>query len=277
VFTKVITLDWHVNTKLKFEVWDMDDAKLDDMAKAHYVGHYIVSLADLVCIGGATGRKHLHWKNGNVLANGSISILATVIGEDIASIRAQAKEFVDQEVQRKSCVLYWGSHAPASLACLALVKTNLSKEVRVEHLDAAQAQSAQFLERNPTGTLPFLDDAGFRLDGTNTILRYLCNKIPSAHHLYPNELQVRAKVDAMLDWHLNNTARGVNDANLRHIENVLLGDKQPFIAGNALTIADLAVFAEVTQASAETLANLAHITRWLRDLAAYSSAVAGAK
>jgi glutathione S-transferase len=294
VFAKVITLDWNVKTELKFEVLDMDDSKLDDLAKAQYVGHYLVSLADLVCIGGATGAKHLRWKNGNVLVNGSISIHATLIGDDGGAAVAQAKQFVEVVAQSKLCTLYWSPYCPSSLAVLAVVKNELLKEVRLQQL----GKDAQNLEINPTGALPFLDDAGFRLNGANTILRYLCQKYPvSAGQLYPNDLQGRAKVEQALDWHLNNTSRGwaflaprfgtsvdqaAQDEGKRRYEDNLSGlesklAKENFLAGPTITLPDIVAFVELALLPAEMTAALPNVSRWIQAMTAYDTVLAEAK
>jgi len=294
VFEKVVTLDWNVKTELKFEVVDMDDNKHADVSQAKLIGYYIVSMSELVCIGGATGRKHLHWKNGNVLAHGSISILATINGNDVAEAKALAKEFVEAEALRKACALYWSPYSPPSLACLALAKTELTKEVRLIQL----GKDADHLDINPTGELPFLDDASFPLNGAATIIRYLLQKFPHAGpHLYPGDLQGRARVEQALDWHLRHTARGWPflapkfgfkmdqaaqdegkrwyDSSLNQLEGVLA--KQPFLAGSTLTIADIVSFVELALLPPEATANMPHITRWLKSMAAYDSVVAEAK
>jgi glutathione S-transferase len=292
VFAKTFVVDWNVKTELKFEVLDMDDKKLDDVAKAQFIGSFTVSLADLVCIGGATGRKRLHWTNGNVLVNGSISIFATVIGDDLNSVKAQAKEFVDVMAQRKACTLYWSPYCPASFACAAVVKAAFSKEVRLQQLGKDTK-----LENNPSGELPFLDDAGFRLDGANAIIRYLCLKATTGSPLYPVGWKARAKVEEALDWHLANTARGRDflapkfgatvtqaaqdegkrwyDLSLSRLDGILAG--QAFLAGADLTIADIVVFVEVALLPSAATEGLPNLVRWLQAMTAYDSVVTEAK
>jgi len=272
----------------------MDDKKLDDVAKAQFVGYYVVSLSELVCIGGATGRKHLRWKNGNVLANGSISVLATVSGDEAAAAKAQAREFVEAEALRKACTLYWSPYCPSSLACLAVAKTEFTKEVRLQQL----GKDAPATDINPSGVLPFLDDAGFRLNGANSIIRYMVEKSPTvAARLYPTDTKSRAKVEEALDWHLTNTARGWAflapkfgatveqaaqdegkrwyDSSLGQLDGVLA--KQAFLAGPTLTIADIVVFVEVALLPPASTESLPNVVRWLQALAAYDAFVTEAK
>jgi len=294
VFAKTFTLDFNVKTYLKFEVVDMDDKKLEDVAHAQFIGYYTVSLSELVCVGGATGRKRLHWKNGNVLANGSISILATVSGEEAATAKFQAKEFVEIEALRKQCTLYWSAYCPSSLACMTVAKTEFPKDVRLQQVGKDDPAP----EINPSGELPFLDDAGFFLHGANAILRYLVEKSPSvAATLYPVEHQPRAKVEQALDWHLTHTGRGWPflapkfgatveqtaqdegkrryDSSLKQLDAVLA--KQDFLAGPTLSIADIVVFMEVALLPPAATESLANVARWLQAMAAYDSVVAEAK
>jgi len=51
---------------------------------------------------------------------------------------------------------------------------------------------------NPNHMVPLLDDDGFQLSESATILRYLAEKSGSA--AYPKDLRKRARVDEMLDW-----------------------------------------------------------------------------
>jgi len=294
VFAKSFTVDFNPKMVLKFLVLDMDDKKLEDVDKAQFIGYYIVSLSELVCVGGATGRKHLRWKNGNVLANGSISILATVSGEEEATAKFQAKEFVELEALRKACTLYWSPFCPSSLACLAIAKTHFAKDVRLQQFGKDDPAP----EINPSGELPFLDDGGFRLHGVSTIVRYLVEKSPSvASLLYPSEHQSRARVEQALDWHLTNTARGWPflapkfgasveqaaqdegkrryDSSLSTLDAVLA--KQDFLAGPALTIADIVVFMEVALLPPAATESLPNVVRWLQALTAYDAFVAEAK
>lgn len=293
VFVTPVVVNWDEKAHLKFEVVDMDDNKLDDVSRAQYIGHYIVSLAELVCIGGATGRKRLHWKNGKMLTNGSISVLATVLGEDVAAIKSKALAFVEAETQRAACTLYWSPFVPASLACLAVAKTELSKEVKLQ-----QVGKDNKLDINAAGTLPFLDDAGFRLNGAITILRYLLAKYPHAGtNLLPSEFQAAARVNEHLEWHSANIGRGAPflaaqlglsvpqaaqdegkgwyDSGLDHIEGLL--GKSTFIAGDAITLADVISFMNIALLPASFTETRPNVTRWIKGMAAYAPVVAEAK
>lgn len=61
-----------------------------------------------------------------------------------------------------------------------------------------------FLNINPFGKIPCIDDDGFYLFESNAIGRYLCDKHQS--DLYPKELKARARVEQWMDFatiHIN--------------------------------------------------------------------------
>jgi len=269
VFLTSITLDWKINTGVKFDVWDMDEENKHDLTKGKYIGYFTISLSDLVCMGGAaTGRKHLHAKNGLILANGSISILATVQGGDLASLKAEAAENSEDQLSRKSCMLYWGPQTASSLGVLALAQAQLTKEVRPEKVDATEAKAAKFVELNPAGTVPFLDDAGFAVSGAPAILRYLCNKFPAiGTHFYPPDLHVRTAVDGGLDWYLIHSAQGA--INVGDLEGRLT--QHPYMAGNFATIADFAVWPEIGLLPEAATAKAPNVKKWLTAMSQYGS------
>ncbi|WP_438280926.1 glutathione S-transferase family protein [Pseudomonas alabamensis] len=56
-----------------------------------------------------------------------------------------------------------------------------------------------FTALNPNAKVPVINDDGFVLWESNTIIRYLANRA-SAVHLYPTEAKARARVDQWMDW-----------------------------------------------------------------------------
>ena len=58
-----------------------------------------------------------------------------------------------------------------------------------------------FLERNPNGTVPLLEDGDFWLWESNTIVRYLAAKHDFGG-LYPEPLESRADAERWMDWQL---------------------------------------------------------------------------
>lgn len=58
---------------------------------------------------------------------------------------------------------------------------------------------AAFQKVSPFGVVPVIDDNGFILRESNTIVRYLASKHGRAD-LYPTDLKVRATLEAWMDW-----------------------------------------------------------------------------
>ena len=57
----------------------------------------------------------------------------------------------------------------------------------------------EFVALNPNALVPVIDDEGFVVWESNTIIRYLSNRA-NAVHLYPAEAKARARVDQWMDW-----------------------------------------------------------------------------
>jgi glutathione S-transferase len=72
-----------------------------------------------------------------------------------------------------------------------------------ERLDAGRhfgvVDTPQFRRLNPNGLVPTIDDDGFVVWESNTILRYLCAS-HSAGDLWPQDPRARADADRWLDW-----------------------------------------------------------------------------
>ena len=62
-------------------------------------------------------------------------------------------------------------------------------------------QDPDYLAKNPNGLVPTIDDDGFILWESNTIVRYLTAKHNSP--LYPKDPQARADVERWMDWRLS--------------------------------------------------------------------------
>jgi len=120
--------------------------------------------------------------------------------------------------------------------------------------------------------VPAINDKGFCLGESCTIVRYLADKYGGSA-LMPKDVQKRAKVDAVLDDHHNNLRQGASrmfwfdfmnpalniptDANVRkwflnvlkHSLKVVNGVlvKQSYMAGDNMTFADMLVYSEIKQ------------------------------
>ncbi len=137
-----------------------------------------------------------------------------------------------------------------------------------ERIDAGgsfgRTEAAAYRAMNPLGLVPTLEDDGFALFESNAILRYLCSAHAPGNPLYPREAKPRAVVDAWLDFQqtaLNRPQSVVFGGLVRtppaERDNAAISAAmteagriwglldarlagQPYVAGDGLTIADIA-------------------------------------
>jgi len=129
-----------------------------------------------------------------------------------------------------------------------------------------------YLAKNPSGTIPCLEepDSGFCLGEAHAIMPYLCQKYGWTD-MYPDDLRDRARIDQYLHYHHRNLREASvgmiapkirKDLNipqvmqdmayknfsraLRVLDSFWLA-RHDYVAGNTLTIADLAAYAEIGQ------------------------------
>ncbi|KPX56235.1 glutathione S-transferase [Pseudomonas amygdali] len=62
-----------------------------------------------------------------------------------------------------------------------------------------ETNTPEFMALNPNAMVPVIEDDGFVLWESNTIIRYLANR-SNAVHLYPAHAIARARVDQWIDW-----------------------------------------------------------------------------
>ncbi len=91
--------------------------------------------------------------------------------------------------------------SPANKIRFLLNRLGIQYEYKTINLAARQQKTPEFLKINPYGKVPALDDNGFKLAESGTILRYLANKYPSS--LYPQKLEERAIVEQWMDFAAN--------------------------------------------------------------------------
>jgi glutathione S-transferase len=121
-----------------------------------------------------------------------------------------------------------------------------------------------YLKKNPNGVVPTLLHGDNVVWESNTILRYLSNVLPSSR-LYPVEAMARAQVERWMDWQLSTFGPAnvllyqsiirtpaplrqhdvIEKHRLRNAELTIMLDgvlsQQEFVAGNAFTLADIAI------------------------------------
>lgn len=128
-------------------------------------------------------------------------------------------------------------------------------------------KTPEYLGMNPTGLVPTIDDDGFTLWESHSIVRYLCAK-HSAGSLWPTDLQARADAERWMDWAFSfqramrdvfwglirtpaekRNAKAIEDGVKQSIELAALLDKvladKPYVAGAAFTMGDIPIGCEV--------------------------------
>ena len=143
--------------------------------------------------------------------------------------------------------------------------------LKYERVDAGMQfgvnKTPEYLGMNPTGLVPTIDDDGFTLWESHTIVRYLCAK-HSAGALWPTDLQARADAERWMDWAFSfqramrdvfwglirtpaekRNATAIENGVKQSIELAALLDKaladKPYVAGAAFTMGDIPIGCEV--------------------------------
>lgn len=159
-----------------------------------------------------------------------------------------------------------------------------------ERIDAGLSygvvNTPDYRAKNPNGLVPLLEDDDFTLWESNAIVRYLCAREGSA--LYPQNLQHRADAERWMDWQqttlnpagspgfkqLIRTPEAQRDpaviaASVAATEPLFAQldehlARQPFMAGDALTMADIPIACEVHRWWGLPLPRPAwpHLERW---------------
>lgn len=143
--------------------------------------------------------------------------------------------------------------------------------LKYERVDAGMQfgvnKTPEYLRMNPTGLVPTIDDDGFTLWESHTIVRYLCAK-HSVGSLWPTDLKARADAERWMDWAFSfqramrevfwglirtpaekRNAKAIEDGVKQSIELAALLDKvladKPYVAGAAFTMGDIPIGCEV--------------------------------
>merc|ERR1712198_447911 len=82
-----------------------------------------------------------------------------------------------------------------------MVCRELNIDIDIKRMDLFNGEQKQdwFLKLNPDHCVPTLDDDGFCIWESRSIMRYLVNAYAPGHTLYPTEAKARAMVDKALD------------------------------------------------------------------------------
>jgi len=143
--------------------------------------------------------------------------------------------------------------------------------LKYERIDAGMqygvVNTPEYRKMNPTGLVPTIDDDGFTLWESHSIVRYLCAK-HSAGKLWPTDLKARADAERWMDWAFTfqgamrnvfwglirtppekRDAKAIDEGRNKTIALLPVLDKtltdRPYVAGKAFTMGDIPIGCEV--------------------------------
>ncbi len=188
---------------------------------------------------------------------------------------------------------------PLMLFC---AENALQADLQVVDLFTGEQYQAPFERINPSHLVPVLDDGDFRLTESSAILKYLADTAGSP--AYPKDLRERARVNERMDWintQLNRDLvyglvypqifpnhRRPDDAAqaatlawakeraqgwMKILDADLIGSKNAYLCGDAITIADYfgAPFVAMSEAIGSDTAKYPNVRRWLGNMKALKS------
>ncbi|CAH0546314.1 unnamed protein product [Brassicogethes aeneus] len=179
---------------------------------------------------------------------------------------------------------------PARAVFLTAKALNLDLDLINVDLLTKEQLKPEFLNINPQHTVPVLDDDGFILVDSHAINVYLAEKYGKNSTLYPNDIKERAIVNHRLHFdngtlfvRMANIVRGVlynNEKTIpkEKIDAVLEAYKileaflqsYPWMAGQQMTVADLAIVSTVTSVNVFVPINEEYpkLASWLKKMEA---------
>jgi glutathione S-transferase len=162
---------------------------------------------------------------------------------------------------------------------------NVRLELVVVDLLKGEHRTPQYLQLNPNGKAPLLDDDGFRLWESHAIMQYLAERSPG-QALYPREVQARADVNRWLFWSAYHFTPAVGFISRERVSKTMVGgsgsadpleiargealltaaarvldahlEGKRWIALDRLTLADLAIASPLMHTSAARLPVMAY-------------------
>ncbi|XP_074334696.1 glutathione S-transferase T1-like [Apium graveolens] len=125
-----------------------------------------------------------------------------------------------------------------SQPCRAIIIFCKLHGIEFEEINVSVAKGQQFTPEykviNPMGKLPAIVHGSYKLFESHAILIYLACSFPGvADHWYPPDIQKRAKIHSVLDWHHSNLRQGeVGYVQNRTLKPILGGKLDPEAAVN---------------------------------------------
>jgi len=169
------------------------------------------------------------------------------------------------------------------------IHLDLPLDLKLIDLQQGEQRTPEFLNLNPTGRTPVLQDGDFILWESTAIMQYLAGQVPNS--LFPDDARTRAEIWRWQSWDLAHWIPGCQPLQFENFVKPLLqlGDPDPqvvqrateifhkeaivlnahlakheFLVNNTLTLADFSVASALTYAvpGRFPLDNYAHIRTW---------------
>jgi glutathione S-transferase len=193
----------------------------------------------------------------------------------------------------------WGRISSLNVRKVVLAAAEVG--IPFERIDAGAAfgivKTPEYLAKNPNGLVPLVEDDQVQLWESNVIVRYLCAR-HAPDTLYPLALPARFDAERWMDWQQTTLGPAGRTAFLQWIRTpadrrdpqaiaqsvaateplmAMLDQhlaRQPFMAGDRLTMADLPIACEVHRWSNLPQPRTArpHLDRWYEGIVARPSA-----
>ena len=181
-------------------------------------------------------------------------------------------------------------------------EAGIALDFQVVDLFTGEKYGPAYSAINPSHQVPVLEDDGFLLTESSTILKYLADKHGAA--AYPSDLRQRARVNERLDWfntgfyrdfsygflypqifpfmrRSDDTVQAATIAYgkekalgwLKVLDESLIGPRNKFLCGDAVTLADYlgSIMALGIEAIGGNYAAFPNVTRWLGNMKALTS------
>ena len=195
---------------------------------------------------------------------------------------------------------------PVSTTCrpilLFAAESGIELELQLVDLFKGEHLGEPYAAVNPSRQVPVLEDGDFRLTESSAILKYLADKIDSP--AYPKDLKQRARVNERMDWfntglyrdlgygliypqvlpHLKRADEKVQAAIiawsreksrnwLKILDENLIGPRNTFVCGDAITLADYlgAAYLTVGEVTRFDYSPWPNVSRWLKTMKARPS------
>eukprot|EP01062_Namystynia_karyoxenos_P073023 TRINITY_DN6978_c0_g1_i1.p1 TRINITY_DN6978_c0_g1~~TRINITY_DN6978_c0_g1_i1.p1 ORF type:complete len:272 (+),score=114.13 TRINITY_DN6978_c0_g1_i1:84-899(+) len=202
-------------------------------------------------------------------------------------------------MSEKLQIFYHPVSQPSRAVWALLLANKIEAEMTVVNFITGEHKQPEFLKVNPAALIPGMKDGDFMLGESHAIMRYLCDKYKVPDHWYPADIQARAKVNAVLDWHASSVRKGIIYFRLKYaadklgmapnaemqefgknayITGIEFMEKHnlsttKFLVGDCISIADLAVFMELgflqyDSEFDEVFAKNPKVAAWMKEMSA---------